>query len=100
MQVGSDLSPDNRWVVYSHRTEPGHFDLVALQLSDKKTVPFQQSAADESNGRFSPDGRYVAFVSDLGGRLRRLRRAISRAGTGPDRVDDLRVAATLEPRRK
>jgi len=45
----------------------GNFDLVAVQLADKKVVRFQQSDADESGGRFSPDGRYVAFGSDRGG---------------------------------
>jgi len=69
MQLGADLSPDNRWIIYSQRTRPGPFNLVALQLSDRKVVPFQASAADESNGRFSPDGKYVAFISDLGGRF-------------------------------
>jgi Tol biopolymer transport system component len=67
MQVGSDISPDNRWVLYSHRTDRGDFDLDALQLADKKIVPFHATSADESGARFSPDGRYVAFVSDLGG---------------------------------
>ena len=69
MQVEADLSPDNRWIVYSERARPGPYDLVAIQLHDKKVVPFQHSTANESSARFSPDGRYVAFVSDLGGRL-------------------------------
>ncbi|MEO6239260.1 MAG: hypothetical protein ABIQ52_19875 [Vicinamibacterales bacterium] len=37
-------------------------------MADRSTTPFHQSDADESDGQFSPDGRFVAFSSDLGGR--------------------------------
>jgi hypothetical protein len=69
LQMAADVSPDASWVVYSQRVERGNFDLIAVSLADRRTVPFQHSDADESSGRFSPDGRYVAFVSDLNGRL-------------------------------
>ena len=68
LQLVADLSRDGTWLIYQQRVARGKFDLVALSLVDRKTVPFQQSDADETDARFSPDGRYVAFGSDLGGR--------------------------------
>jgi Tol biopolymer transport system component len=69
MQSGADVSPDGKWVVYHQRMTRGKFDLIAVSLPDRRTAPFQQSDAAEANPRFSPDGRHVAFESDLGGRV-------------------------------
>ena len=68
MRVNADISPDGRWVIYSQRTARGNFDLMKASMADRSVTPFQQSDADEGSGRFSPDGRYVSFGSDLGGR--------------------------------
>ncbi|HET7695458.1 MAG TPA: protein kinase [Vicinamibacterales bacterium] len=68
LQFAPDVSPDGRWVLYSQRTQRGNFDLIAISLPDRGTTAFRQSDADESSARFSPDGKFVAFTSDLGGR--------------------------------
>jgi Tol biopolymer transport system component len=68
MQVGADVSPDGRWVIYAHRTARGNFDLMVVSMADRAVTPFHQSDADEASARFSPDGRFVAFTSDLAGR--------------------------------
>jgi eukaryotic-like serine/threonine-protein kinase len=68
LQIDADVSFDGKWVMYSQRAARGNFDLVAVSLADHAIVPFHQSDADESAARFSPDGQYVAFTSDLGGR--------------------------------
>ena len=68
LQGNPDVSPDGKWVIYSQRVPRGNYDLVAVSLQDRTTVPFHQSDANEELARFSPDGRYVAFTSDLGGR--------------------------------
>jgi eukaryotic-like serine/threonine-protein kinase len=39
-----------------------------LRLSDRKAEPFLQTSAQESGARFSPDGRWLAYVSDASGR--------------------------------
>jgi len=44
-------------------------DLLALPLAgDRKLLPILESPSIESNARFSPDGRWVAFQSDETGR--------------------------------
>ena len=68
MQVGADLSPDGRWLIFAQRTARGNFDLMVVAMADRTVTPFHQSDADEAAARFSPDGRFVAFSSDLGGR--------------------------------
>jgi serine/threonine protein kinase/Tol biopolymer transport system component len=43
-------------------------DLVAVSVDGSRTIPIAQSPADETEGQFSPDGRWVAFVSHESGR--------------------------------
>jgi Tol biopolymer transport system component len=64
-------SPDGRFIVYGNQNptfmnEPAAgTDLWVLPLSgDRKPFPFLQTPFFESQARFSPDGRWVAFVSN------------------------------------
>jgi hypothetical protein len=44
-------------------------DLWALPLfGERKAFPFVNTSFDERNGKFSPDGRWVAYISDELGR--------------------------------
>jgi hypothetical protein len=42
-------------------------DLAAVSLDGSRTIPIAQSPADETEGQFSPDGQWVAFVSHESG---------------------------------
>jgi serine/threonine protein kinase len=65
----TDWSSDDRLILYETRKPGGGLDLWALPLAgDKKPVPFLQSDFEEVQGRFSPDGRYVAYASNESGR--------------------------------
>jgi hypothetical protein len=44
-------------------------DIWVLRLSDHKAQPFLQSRFNESAPCFSPDGRWLAYVSDESGRI-------------------------------
>src|SRR6185436_7937458 len=42
-------------------------DVLVLPIDDPKPVPFMQTAFNEEQGRFSPNGRWVAYVSNESG---------------------------------
>jgi hypothetical protein len=64
-----DWSPDGRALLLE-AFEPGLRTNLLLQAADGSGPPetFVQTAANEHSGRFSPDGRFVVYVSDETGR--------------------------------
>jgi Tol biopolymer transport system component len=66
-----DWSRDGRWFLYQETDPKTKHDLWALPMEPGKPagkpVPFLQTTADEREGKFSPDGRFVAYVSDESG---------------------------------
>jgi eukaryotic-like serine/threonine-protein kinase len=64
-----DLSPDGRIVVFNAIYD-GTFNLETLSLDSTHQATDLSSSptATEANGRFSPDGRWVAYHSDESGR--------------------------------
>jgi len=62
-------SPDGRFILYLSVGSLTGFDLFALPLfGDRKPIPFLQTQFNEGSGRFSPDGRWVAYASNESGR--------------------------------
>lgn len=65
-----DWSHDGRFILFTvaAASQTG-IDLWVLPLSgDRKPFPFLQTRFDEVPGRFSPDGRWIAYVSNESGR--------------------------------
>jgi Tol biopolymer transport system component len=66
-------SPDGRFLLYSayaaSASMPGNVDLGVIPGGDRKPVPFLRDASRfiESQGQFSPNGRWVAYVSNQSG---------------------------------
>jgi serine/threonine protein kinase/Tol biopolymer transport system component len=66
-------SPDGRVLLYAGYVasvlSPGNIDLSVIQSSDRKPVPFLRDARrfSEDQGQFSPNGRWVAYVSNESG---------------------------------
>ena len=62
-------SPDGRFVLYRSGGGPTGNDLFVLPLSgDRKPSPFVNTQFGENFGQFSPDGRWVAYMSSESGR--------------------------------
>jgi len=59
----SDWSRDGRYVFYYEGVEPQR-DIWYLSLPERKPTPYLRTAFDEYEGRLSPDGRWVAYVSN------------------------------------
>jgi Tol biopolymer transport system component/predicted Ser/Thr protein kinase len=65
--AANSWSSDGQLLAYVEPTPTTGWDIWVLRLSDHKARPFLQSAFDESAPRFSPDGHWLAYVSDESG---------------------------------
>ena len=62
-------SPDSKVLLYQATNTSGGTDLMEFDPSVKKSRPWLQTNFNEGEARFSPDGRWVAYVSDQTGRF-------------------------------
>lgn len=61
----SDWSSDGRFILYQEANAKTQMDLWALPLfDDKKPIALEQSGFIEGQGKFSPDGHWIAYVSN------------------------------------
>jgi eukaryotic-like serine/threonine-protein kinase len=56
-----DIAPDGAFILYDR--EVPLRALWILPMADRRPVPFHAGSGANSEGRFSPDGRWVAFTS-------------------------------------
>ena len=60
-----DLSLDGRWLLFATQTPKTARDLWVLPLNgEKKPMAIAQTPSEESEARFSPDGRWIAYASN------------------------------------
>ena len=71
-QWPSSFSPEGDWLAISELHPVTGWDIWMLPVQpvqgDRSPSPFLVTAANEKFSKFSPDGRFVAFVSDDSGR--------------------------------
>jgi Tol biopolymer transport system component len=66
----SSFSPDGKWLLYMVYLDPSSKDQLWIlpveetPPSERKPVPFAPTRFNSSWGEFSPDGRWIAYVSD------------------------------------
>ncbi len=68
--MATDWSRDGRYLAYQTQSRTTQkFDIwIQPMTGDRKPFAFIATEAEEANGRFSPDGRWFAYVSDESGR--------------------------------
>ena len=63
-----DISPDGRYLLFDSGVNSGNFDLWMLPLEKgAAAVPLAKTTSQEGAGHVSPDGKWVAYVSDESG---------------------------------
>jgi hypothetical protein len=84
---GADVSPDGRMLVYTARGEGTEWDIYLKPLEDGGDArPFLVAPGWQMTPRFSPDGRYVAYMTTESGQPQVWVASLS--GTGRWRVSD------------
>jgi eukaryotic-like serine/threonine-protein kinase len=66
----TDWSRDGRFLMFEQMTESNRRDLWVLPMEgagERKPVPFLRAEFDSRAGRFSPDGRWIAYSSNESG---------------------------------
>jgi Tol biopolymer transport system component len=64
----SDISRDGRYLAMMMSSRENSSDVVVLSLADGRLIPVVATPASEFLPRFSPDGRWIAYVSGETGR--------------------------------
>ena len=68
-QLPSSWSPDGEMLAFEEYHPSTGSDLWILPLKgDRKPRPFVRTQSDEGDAAFSPDGRWLAYVSNYSGR--------------------------------
>lgn len=68
-QEPQDVSPDGKWLLFVDQRQAGAGDIKVLPLSPAGPArPFVATQFNELSPRFSPDGHWVAYQSDVSGR--------------------------------
>lgn len=66
----NDWSPDGQFLLYRSPAPTTGFDLWALPMDgDRKPFPVVQTTFEERDGQFSPDGNWIAYQSNVSGRV-------------------------------
>lgn len=68
IQMATSWSPDGQMLAITENNPTTGFDVLVLRLSDRKVEAFARTPFNEGGAQFSPDGHWIAYVSDETGR--------------------------------
>ncbi len=68
-QCSESWSPDGQLLAYTEVNPTTGYDIWVLRLGDRKAQPFLRTPFNEGAPQFSPDGRWLAYISDESGRF-------------------------------
>jgi eukaryotic-like serine/threonine-protein kinase len=68
LHIAKSFSPDGQLLVFHQSNAGTQRDMSVLRLSSRKAELFLGTPFNEGAARFSPDGRWLAYVSDESGR--------------------------------
>ncbi len=67
-KIVTDWTPDGQALIFSASNSKGDYDIWALRLSDgSEATPIVQTPHNDTGGKVSPDGHWIAYVSDESG---------------------------------
>jgi eukaryotic-like serine/threonine-protein kinase len=69
LQGAHSCSKDGQLLAFIEVNPATGIDIWVLRLSDRKPQPFLRTRFNESAARFSPDGQWLAYISDESGRF-------------------------------
>jgi len=61
-------SPDGQLLAFGEINPTSGQNIWILRMNDRKALPFHRTGPNENEPRFSPDGRWLAYLSDESGR--------------------------------
>jgi serine/threonine-protein kinase len=67
-QLAATWSADGRELIFIEERQKTRDDIYALSIADRTTRPILENPAGETHPTISPDGRWLAYVSDDSGR--------------------------------
>ena len=62
-----DWSLDGRFVAFDQVQQGNGDDIWVFSIQDQEATPFTETPFNESHGQFSPDGKWMVYVSDESG---------------------------------
>ena len=80
-KIPTDWSRDQRQVIYSVLNQATGWDIASWPLGGGQPRPLVATRAEERNGKVSPDGRWLAYISNESGVFEVYVQPMSAAGT-------------------
>jgi len=68
-QTPNSWSPDGKLLAFLEFNPTTGLDIWVLRMEDRKAQPFLRTPFNEGGPRFSPDGRWLAYISDESGKF-------------------------------